>query len=791
MKFYLQLTLLLSLIHYSGFSQNDWKDTFIKNTTSDLEYNNYKTATNLQNQGIRIAESYAAQIEKYSSLGYAANPQQLLNNFNNNMQKIADLQSQNKADNLQQLDNTLSTTINQINSGNGEGALLSGLSYIDQRAAQKEAQRRAEYQRQSLILEQQNKMSKFYWKAVELNNQAIESYYQNAAYSFYKTDEKYNLEYVKHHGCFADFMAANYQYNSIAWTRNNCPKPALKAVMENKLLPKDIQLINAAKRKQQLFVTTKNPIFQEGAMKFAGSAANEKPSAEYFYLMGHYASTENALVAYSAFLSAKKYDKNYFTGDKLTEFENIKNVLSDEFKQAIDDSNLDELKKAIDARIHEIIRIDNKIALLYAISSDKPDAVQLFLNDFAEGASQEDINNKVHKSIMMAAISDAPLTIQRFIDLGYSIDFTLQNYTPFDIALKSNSEQAMIVIAKNSNNSDNYQNKIIEHSKKKSDINTLNNLRSTSTSSTQQQEITNIISDFDEKAYNKSINENTRTSYLNYLTEFPNGNHANEVKTKIVAIDELNDYKTAKTQNSTNGYRSFLNKYTTSSHKKEIQLFLFDKLYEEGSYKEALLLKDIVQDQRGNEIRKAKSNIAQNTSMIAVHIVLDNNWNFGFGNVTLKSKGLGWYWLPSANFASMFYDDDIEINEEGKLVWSNELLDGAPLQISKVEKVKSVMPFGVSIGATHKIGGPLWISGGLGFGKYCQRDQVTYRENRSYSNELLTEDAVNKVESGIFLYLETGIYLKITKGFLIKTTLLSSSKIKAIQFGATFSLFDY
>ena len=455
----LSVAIIVSFAFINISAQNTWEDEFIRNTSTDLEYYNFNKAQQLQNEGINIAKNYSDQVKQYSKLGYASNPQQLLDNFNSNMQQISQLQQQNKDANLNHLSNTLDNINSNLNSGNSEGALLSGLGYLGQLSDQNEAKKAAERQKQQLIQQHQQEMSQFYWKAVELNNQAIDGYFMNAANSFSLIDEKYNFAYVEHHNCFALFMKNNFNYSNTYWTQNNCPAPQKKAVIENNLVAKDIQYINTAKRKHKLYKETNNEHFRAAAVKFAGAAATENKKAEYFFLMGEYSKGKNAVVAYTSLLTAKKIAPQYFTGDKQTLFIEVEELLSNEIKQAIDQNNIDYLNQVIQSNLHHAITIAKKPVFIYALEQDKPDIIQIFLNDFAKNKTQEEINSRVNKTILLASLKNAPNCIERFIELGFSIDFTVNDYTPISIAEKANSEKALDVLLKNTSKKDYYDKK--------------------------------------------------------------------------------------------------------------------------------------------------------------------------------------------------------------------------------------------------------------------------------------------------------------------------------------------
>lgn len=411
-------------------------------------FRNYNNAMSLKKQGENIAKAYAQQVKSYGELNKTNSPEALLQNFNNNMQAIADLQTQNKADNLNQLTNTLNSSLNDLNSGNYEGAMFSALSLLDQGEAKREARREAKRVQQNLIYQTQKKMTAFYMKALELNDQAIKQYNEKAAYAYSKEEETYLLEYVKNLECHKQAMQTNFSYSNTSWTKNRCPVPEKKTYTLNNLIAKDIQYINAAKRKYALYEKTGEPIFQQGAMRFAGLAATEKPKTDYYYLMGHFAGINNPLVAYSSFLTVKSRNTKFFKGDKNAEFSLIKIALESFFKSAIDENNQEIIKNIVGAGLHQSVKIDGNSPIIYAMKIDQADVVFAFLNTELEGKPQSVIKRKVQSALFMTAILDAPNTIQKFVDLGFSIDFTIDGKTPLDAAEESLAIESFDKISK-------------------------------------------------------------------------------------------------------------------------------------------------------------------------------------------------------------------------------------------------------------------------------------------------------------------------------------------------------
>lgn len=395
---------------------------------------NYDKAMGLKNQGVGIAKAFSNQVKNYSQLNKANTPQALLQNFNKNMQAISELQAQNKADNLNQVGNTLNSALNDLNSGNHEGAIFSTLSLIDQGEARREAKRKAEYYRASLIRQAQEQMSGFYWKAIELNDQTIEQLKERAAYAFDKNEEDNLFAYIENLKCHKESMKNNFSYSNTLWLKNNCPEPQKTTSMANNLIPRDVQHINAAKRKYDLYLKTGETVFQKGAMRFAGMATTENPKIDYYYLMGHFAGTNNPLVAYASFLTTRSINSKYFIGDRSTEYFMVKMSLESSFKNAINENNHDVIANIVAAGLHQAVTIDGYLPIVYAISIDKADVVQAFLNTELEGKSQSIITQKVRETIMLAAMLDAPNTLERFSSMGFGVDFELNGNSPLSIS---------------------------------------------------------------------------------------------------------------------------------------------------------------------------------------------------------------------------------------------------------------------------------------------------------------------------------------------------------------------
>lgn len=499
------LTASQCLVNVDNQKNSDFSKSSLQ-TEMENRFNNYKRAMSFKNQGENLAKAFTEQVRNYSKLNEANSPEELLENFNRNMNAIAVLQAQNKEDNLNQINNTISSSINDLNAGNYEGAMFTALSLIDQGEAKREAKRKINYYKANLIIQAQEQMTAFYWKAVNLNNQLIEEYYKRAAFAVSKKEEDYLLKYVKHLECYNQSISDNFNYTNSLWLKNNCTPPQPETFISNNLIDKDVLYINAAQRKYNLFKSTGHPVFQNAAMSFSGVAASENPKIEYYYMMGHFAGIDNPIISYSSFLTVQNFDENFFQGDKKQEFEDVQNAISNTLKSAIDQNNLELIKAAINSNLHKVASIENQSMILYAIKKDNPDAVQLILNDYAEEESKEEINQDINNAIILSTFYNSAKIIQRFIDLGISMNQSFEAQSLIELANKNESFEAFNILLRHSHEKERYIRQfrkefsicifyydILDASKKRNDELLINSFSNIKNSNDQKKIITKLL----------------------------------------------------------------------------------------------------------------------------------------------------------------------------------------------------------------------------------------------------------------------------------------------------------
>jgi hypothetical protein len=728
---------------------------------------NYNNAMGLKKQGIGIAKAFSNQVKNYSQLNKANTPEALLQNFNSNMQAISDLQTQNKADNLNQLENTLNSTLNDLNAGNHEGAMFSALSLLDQGEAKREARRKAEAIKQNLVYQNQKQMSAFYLKAVELNNNAIAHYYKRIAYVFTEEEEDYLFKYIDHHKCFETSMSANFNYSSASWSTNNCPVPVKKNAMVNNLITKDEQYIRTAKRKQALFQQTKRYEFQQGAMKFAGLAATTNPKTEYYYLMGHYAGVNNPIVAYASFLTVKSKNSKYFYKEKSAEFNSVKLSLEKYFKQAIEENNQDIIKNIVGAGLHQTVSIDGNAPIIYAIKIDQADVVQAFLNTELEGKKQSVINKKVKDVIMLASSFDAPNTIKKFVDMDFPIDFIINKKSPASIAI---NEKSIFVL--------NYLNS-------SKAINTKDALK-----------VKSAFEKLDEIAYNEAGSKNTKLSYETYLSTIPNGIHQEEAKGNINRIIEEQHYNDAAREENISQLELYLKKYPNGSytikvkdqlsnlHLKKGDLAFENEKWSSAKFNYEEAQKYSLNQAISSKYRKAKDNVF-------------HGFASGFFTSSRGAFGINYLGLGINKFSTTFkMSFDIPViftlmNSAGSIE-NNTYYDSNDEETNIIKTGKTIQGsvFRVSLGKSKKIINRLWLQAGLGLALYRKTEQIIEEgfdgTFDSSSSSIDKEWANNKDLKKTLLFIEAGMYFRIHKNTFFHYG-ISFQKGTVHEFGLAFT----
>jgi hypothetical protein len=436
-----------SVAAYSAAPANNIQESLL-NTFDPQGYAYYKYSEGIAGQGKMITEGLTNQLNEYSNLIESSDPYELLNDFQSKMQNIENLE-QNYIDQSFSFGQQRGAELGeQINSGDYLGAFTNAINTIGTMADMKKADQQLAAQKEALRKERIQKMSNVFWKAIEANDNMIQNYLKRAAYSESAQDEAYNLAFVENLKCYANSMDANWSSTSTSWLINKCPTPQKSedASIQNLFIDEDLQKIKIAERKLKLFENTVNTVFLDAAISFAAAAADINPSAKNFFFLGDLYKRKSMMLAYASMLSAKEIDESFFDNDKNQLFQKIKIAAAEELAEAIRQDDTEYLKAFLAAKLDRTLEINNRSLLSETIRLDKPDAVQLILNEYVKDLNSKERNKKIQQTIMLCAVQNSPETIKRFVELGVSIDFEIEGYSPLKIAAEQNSTDAYAML---------------------------------------------------------------------------------------------------------------------------------------------------------------------------------------------------------------------------------------------------------------------------------------------------------------------------------------------------------
>jgi hypothetical protein len=423
-------------------SADQLKDEFIKTYNPD-GYNGYHNALDLRDQGLSLVSSLKNGLNQNIRLTESFDPLTILNDFNRQIQNIEALEANfNKETNTYDF-NAGQSIGNNFSSGNFDQGMNEVFGYLGGLEGRNQARRQAEAKKASLRRERDDKMGKAYTKAQDYNNQTILEYVKAAAFAESVAEENHFYSYVTNLECFSESMESKFSTTNSYWLTNKCTEPIKNEFsgIENKFVTKDVQYLNIAKRKYKRFQETGYEAYRDGAIAFTAAVADEKPTAKVFTLLGDYYTGKSNVLALTNYLAAQSYNKDFIQGESLKNLNLVKTETTKDIKDAIETNNKAFLNTFLSSNLDKTIIINGKSILNYAIELDQPDAVQIILNKYIDGKPQSVIQDRLQKTIMMAAIYDSPKLIQRFDELGSSIDFEMKGYRPIEVAEKSISIQ--------------------------------------------------------------------------------------------------------------------------------------------------------------------------------------------------------------------------------------------------------------------------------------------------------------------------------------------------------------
>lgn len=443
--------ILFILFFQSSFSQllqmSKFEQEFMRKYDPQT-YSYYQFGKGITNQGKQIAANLSNQLDKYQTLISSDDPVAILDDFEAKMADIQNLQDSY----IEQANRFAFNAGRQIGKSlknkNYAETIAGIIGFADQMSAQKAAKQKLEEQKRRLEEQKRKKLSEIYWKKQRFRQAKRKEYLNRAAYASNEKEEQYNL-------AFANYVVCG----------SNCKKPTkpLNTDIENTFIDKDVQLRGIANRKYSFYRKTGYQEFRKAAISFAAAAANEKGTAENFFLMGKYYLSENPILGLSTLLTAQGLDQNFNKNELNALIKKGTKETEREIEGALKNNDVKYLSAFLNAGLDKIIKIQGQSILVTAITLDQPDAVQTILNTYLKGLSSKEKNQRLKKTILMAALKNAPNTLNRFKKLGLSLNFTLNEFNAVDLAAKGLAPDAMIYLIKDESFATLYKEKYKDH----------------------------------------------------------------------------------------------------------------------------------------------------------------------------------------------------------------------------------------------------------------------------------------------------------------------------------------
>lgn len=419
----------------------------------------------MQAQGERIVNGLVQKVNQYGNLIETNDPASLLQDFQSKFSSLENIQANYQKQSFDfgyQRGQQLS---GQLSNSDYEGAFINSISFLNTLGEMRRAEKELEARKKALEQQKQNQMFQIYKMAWEKNNELLEVYNERAAYAESIKDEQNNLQYVYHQVCYLNSMTNGINANRDDWYLDRCSVPSIsnETEMVNKLVSKDIRLMQIADRKMKFYEEGSGEVYLEAAISFTAKAVKENPSAEnYLKLAELYAKSSNIL-ALVALESAKAVDASLFFAETLKFYNETRNAAIDEVTNAIINNDIDYLQSFVNVGLHKTVRLDGKPLLSFTISLDKPDAVQTLLNYEADRLDQEQLQEKINETLILAAFLNASNTIARIKNLGVNIDFEKNGKNLVDYAVEGLSPNAIQELLKLNSYRKHYQDKYGNH----------------------------------------------------------------------------------------------------------------------------------------------------------------------------------------------------------------------------------------------------------------------------------------------------------------------------------------
>lgn len=225
-------------------------------------------------------QQFKAAINDNISLPQTSDPEELLEAYQNQTEKLNTIYKDKMAElNAQMNKITSSSSESQTIQQNTEN--LTGI--ISNMAAENKAGKAISDAKAQLRSELETSFNNIKAEIINTNTGLFNQFSQLASVKFNIDEENYYLSQAEFYFCIVDYTKKNFSYENTSWIRNNCKRHGPQAFGIDNYIPTDKELYETALRKKSYIEYF--PGFQKAANDYIDMAIKLNPyNSDYYYL---------------------------------------------------------------------------------------------------------------------------------------------------------------------------------------------------------------------------------------------------------------------------------------------------------------------------------------------------------------------------------------------------------------------------------------------------------------------------------------------------------------------------
>jgi hypothetical protein len=450
---------------YTGYESNaeKFRDEYIKTFGSTKEFNAYASGENAKRVGIAMAKVMSEQLSHIQNLTNNDDPNSLLLEFNQKTKEIDRLKENYNQEFKSYSFNVGIDISNSMTNKDYGNALFQLGGFLNASIEKKKADEELARKKAEMAQSKNSQMQDIYFKTLTYITDLHKKVIKDAAYSEPELLENYHFKVGENLMCQWNFMYQNYSLENTNWLKHNCPNvPNINKQSITSAQKNDVYYSSIASRKFEKFNYKIQGTydFLDAAIMYASKAIELNPKAKYFVQLADYHHAKgNDILSLGNYLIAESYDKKVLTDLHHSKVKTLKIKIEFEIENIIKQKKFEKIDQLLLLGLDQVILVNNKNLLDYAIINDESELVQIIFNQLKKNTPEKEIDIKYKKTTMLASASNAKKTLNNLYDNGVALDFKLNNRTPIDIAFETYSVDAYNFLIEKYNGSINYKKK--------------------------------------------------------------------------------------------------------------------------------------------------------------------------------------------------------------------------------------------------------------------------------------------------------------------------------------------